>query len=350
MSEAFLTTTLQTLSNITCTSGNESAMRQAIRPLVADFVDEMRVDALGNLITYKRGTGERPLRVLVTAHMDEVGLMVVGHTSEGGLKVAPSGGINARLLPGLSVSVGKDKIPGVMGLQAIHRAKGTRTVPEIAGLLVDIGAKTKDEAVKAAPLGTPVGFVTQARQIEGTLTGKAFDNRAGCAILAALLRADPYPFDVYGVFTVQEEVGLRGAQVAAYAVNPDVGIALECTLADDLPKEEPDVSPTTELGKGPAITVKDRSYSTPPRLLRHFVRTAEAAAIPYQLKRPGVSGTEAGRIHAARGGVPAITVAVPSRYIHSPRALLRVRDFVDTWRLVREALLHLTVETLSFEI
>ena len=347
MSEEFLTSTLQTLSNIIGTSGYEGAVRQAIRPLVAESVDEMRVDALGNLITYKRGTGERPLRVLVTAHMDEVGLMVVGHTGEGSLKVAPSGGLNARLLPGLTVSVGQDKILGVIGLQAIHRAKGMQTVPEITKLVVDIGAKKKDEAAKAAPLGTPVGFITQARQIEGTLTGKAFDDRVGCAMLATLLRADPYPFDVYGVFTVQEEVGLRGAQVAAYAVDPDVGIALECTVADDLPKEEPDVSPTTALGKGPAITVKDRSYTTPPCLLRHFVRAAEDITIPYQLKRPGVSGTEAGSIHIARGGVPAITVAVPSRYIHSPRALLRARDLTDTWRLVRAALLRLTVKTLS---
>ena len=348
MNENFLTTTLLDLSNIMGTSGNERAVRQAIRPLVKDYVDAMRVDALGNLITYKRGAGKRPLRVLVTAHMDEVGLMVVGYTSEGGLKVEPSGGINARLLPGLTVSVGQDKIPGVMGLQAIHRADNVQTVPKITNLMVDIGAKSKDEAIKAAPLGTPVGFITQSRQIGGTLTGKAFDNRAGCTILAALLQEAPYPFDVYGVFTVQEEVGLRGVQVAAYAVEPDVGISLECTLADDLPKEEPDVSSTTELGKGAAITVKDRTYTTPPRLLGHFVRTAEEANIPYQLKRPGISGTEAGRIHSARSGVHAITVATPSRYIHSPRALLRVQDFVDTARLVRVALLRLTAETVSY--
>jgi len=339
---------LHTLSDLSGVSGNETAIRSAIKPLVRDHVDELRVDALGNLITFKRGSGENPMRVLVTAHMDEVGLMVTGHTSDGGLRAEPIGSLDARLLPGLHVWVGKDNLPGVIGLQAIHRADESAKVTPVDKLVIDIGATSKDEAQSAAPLGTPVTFATHFREMGVAVTGKAFDDRAGCAILVALLQGERLPCDVYGVFTVQEEVGLRGAQVAAYAVEPDVGFALEGTIADDLPKEEKDVSPTTVLGKGPAITVKDRSYTTPPRLLSHVLKAADAEGIPYQLKQPGISSTEASSINRARGGVPAITIAVPCRYIHGPRALLRPSDVENTLRLVRAAIDRLTPETLTF--
>lgn len=348
MSDNTLITMLQTLSDVNGTSGNETRVRQAIKPLIKDHVDEMRVDALGNLITFKHGRASNPLRVLVTAHMDEVGLMVTGYTNTGGLRVATIGGINARLLPGLQVTVGESQLPGIIGIQAIHRAKKNsfgKATP-VDSLTIDIGATTKDEAERAAPLGTALTFTTRFRDLGYSVRGKAFDDRAGCAILAALLQGERLPFDLYGVFTVQEEVGLRGARVAAYTINPDVGFALEGTIADDMPKEEKDVSPTTELGKGPAITVKDRSYTTPLRLLRHVLKTAEAEDLPHQLKQPGISSTEAGSIHSARGGVPAITISVPCRYIHSPVALARRSDLENTLRLVRASIAHLTPETL----
>jgi len=340
---------LHTLSDITGVSGDETKVRSAIKPLVENHVDTMRVDALGNLITYKRGTAENPLRVLVTAHMDEVGFMVVGHTGEGGLRVETIGSIPERLLPGTHVWVGKERMSGVIGLQAIHRAHGdsNHQAAPVENLVIDIGAKNKEEAQEAAPLGTSITFATRFREMGAALTGKAFDDRAGCAVLISLLQGERLPCDLYGVFTVQEEVGLRGARVATYAVEPDVGFALEGTLVDDLPKEDKDVSPTTELGKGPAITVKDRSYTTPPRLLSHVLKTAEAEGIPYQIKQPGISSTEAGSIHPARGGVPAITIAVPCRYIHSPRALLHPTDLENTLRLVRASIARLTPETLT---
>ncbi|HQE93421.1 MAG TPA: M42 family peptidase [Anaerolineae bacterium] len=345
-----LITTLQTLADLTGVSGDETKVRRAIKPLVENHVDTLRVDALGNLITYKRGTAENPLRVLVTAHMDEVGFMVTGHTGEGGLRVAAVGSIPERLLPGTHVWVGQEPLAGVIGLQAIHRLHG-ESFPQAApieDLVVDIGAKNKEEAQEAAPLGTVITFATRCREMGAVLTGKAFDDRAGCAILVALLQGERLPCDLYGVFTVQEEVGLRGARVAAYAVEPDVGFVLEGTLVDDLPKHEKDVSPTTELGKGPAITVMDRSYITPPRLLSHVLKTAAVESIPCQLKQPGISGTEAGGIHPARGGVPAITIAVPCRYIHSPRAVLHPNDLANTLRLVRASIARLTPETLAF--
>lgn len=339
------TETLKTLSNVMATSGDETPVRRVLRPLIEDHVDELRVDAMGNLITLKRGTGERPLRVLVTAHMDEVGFMVVGHAKDGELKVRSVGGIDARLLPGLDVRVGEDQLPGVIGLKAIHRDNSTKVTP-LKNLVVDIGVSDKDEAQKLAPVGTRVTFPTEAHEVGRLIAGKAFDDRAGCAVLVDLLQGEPLPFDLYGVFTVQEEVGLRGARVAGYTVAPDAAFVLEGTIADDLPKEE-DVSPTSELGKGPVITVMDRSYVADPRLLRHVVQTAKAENIPYQFKQPGIGGTDAGTIHFARGGVPSITLAVPCRYIHGPISLLDPRDLTHTLALTRAALQRLTLELLE---
>lgn len=334
------------LSDTPGISGNETAVRRALRRLIEGYVDDVRVDAMGNLIARNAGDGTSPIRVMLAAHMDEVGLMVVGYTNDGELRVATVGGIPERLLPGLTVSVGEESLPGVIGLTAIHRANrgNLDKAPSIDQLAVDIGASSKEEAKRLAPMGTPLAFSTRFETMGGSCAGKAFDDRAGCAALVALLCGQPFPFEVVGTFTVQEEVGLRGARVAAYAIEPDVAIVLEGTLADDLPKEEPDVSPTTTLGQGPAVTVMDRSYTTPPRLLRHFVQVAEAEGIPYQFKQPGVGGTDAGSVHQARSGIPTITVAVPCRYIHSPISLIRESDLVGLVQLVDAATRRITAD------
>ncbi len=349
MTATNLTEILIKLSNVKATSGDETEMRRTVRPYVEEHVDDLRVDALGNLLTVKKGFGEVPLKVLVTAHMDEVGLMVVDHDSSGLLHVRAVGGIDARLLPGLDVRVGEEQLPGVIGLQAIHRAKeNAKKVTPLEKLTVDIGAASEDEAKNLAPIGTRVTFATEARRLGDLIAGKAFDDRAGCTTLISLLQAPPYPFDLHAVFTVQEEVGLRGARVAAYTVDPDVAFALEGTIADDLPKEE-DASPTSEIGKGPVITVMDRSYISDARLLRYTIRLAEELEIPYQFKQPGVGGTDSGAIHLARGGVPTLTVAVPCRYIHSPTSLLHPQDLERTATLMEALLRRLTPEVLERE-
>jgi putative aminopeptidase FrvX len=311
-------------------------------------VDEVRVDTMGNVLAFKRGTGRRRMRVMLSAHMDEVGLMVVGHTSDGFLQVRPVGGIHPRLLPGALLRVGPDRIPGVIGIKPVHLLSedGESQVPTIEDLVVDVGAKNKDEAKKLAPVGMYAAFATPFRELGPTVSGKAFDDRAGCAVQVELLRGERFRFDLHAAFTVQEEVGLRGAQVAAYAIAPDCGFALEGTVADDIPKGK-DASPTTELGKGPAITVMDRSFIADRRLIRLLTSTAEELDIPYQFKQPGVGGTDAGAIHRTREGVPSVTVAVPCRYIHSPVALLSLEDFSNTVRLMRESLSRLTRRTLS---
>ncbi len=339
---------LRELSDAYGVSGNEDAVRSILVDAVRDHVDDLGIDALGNLLTVKRGTGETGMRVMVAAHMDEVGLMVVDHDDRGLLKVRAVGGIDARLLPGTLLSVGPDSIPGVIGIKPIHlvEADDMEKVSKIRELTVDIGAKDKDDAQKATPLGTYATFATRYRELGPTVTGKAFDDRAGCAVLVELLRGERLSFDLHGVFTVQEEVGLRGARVAGFSVDPDCAFALEGTIADDIPKDK-DVSPTTELGKGPAITVMDRSFIADRRLVRLLTSTADELDIPYQVKQPGLGGTDAGAIHLAREGVPSVTVAVPSRYIHSPVALLSLEDFDNTVRLMRESLSRLTRETLA---
>jgi putative aminopeptidase FrvX len=344
---------LKELSEAVGVSGDEEGVRAVVLDAAREHVDQVKVDTLGNVLTFKRGTGRRRMRVMLAAHMDEIGLMVVGHDSDGFLQVRAVGGIDPRLLPGVLLQVGPDRIPGVIGIKPIHllkREEGEKAL-KIEDLVVDVGAKGKDEAKGLAPLGTYATFATRFRNLGPgpglgpTVSGKAFDDRAGCAVLVELLRGERFRFDLHAAFTVQEEVGLRGARVAAYAIEPDCAFALEGTVADDIPKDK-DVSPTTELGKGPAITVMDRSFIADRRLVRLLTSTAEELGIPYQFKQPGVGGTDSGAIHKSREGVPSATVAVPCRYIHSPVALLSLDDLDNTVRLMRESLSRLTRRTL----
>jgi len=343
-----MTMILKELSDAFGVSGNEDDVRAIVLDAVRDHVDEVKVDSMGNVLALKRGTGQVPLRVMLAAHMDEIGLMVVGHDDNGFLKVRSVGGIDPRLLPGTLLVVGPDRIPGVIGVKPIHLLQSgeAKKVAKIEDLVIDVGAESKDEAEKLAPLGTYATFASRFRELESTVSGKAFDDRVGCAVLVELLRGEPFAFDLHAAFTVQEEVGLRGARVAAFTIDPDCAFALEGTIADEIPKEK-DVSPTTRLGDGPAITVMDRSFIADRRLVQLLIRTAEEQDIPYQIKQPGLGGTDAGAIHLAREGVPSATVAVPSRYIHSPVALLSLDDFENTVRLMRESLSRLTRDTLK---
>ena len=339
---------LQELSDAIGVSGNEDDVRAILIAAVRDHVDQIDIDAMGNVLALKRGSEQDRLRVMLAAHMDEIGLMVVGHDDDGHLKVRTVGGIDSRLLPGTVFAVGSDRIPGVIGVKPIHLLKSGEAdkVPKIEDLVLDIGAKDKDEAEKLAPLGTYAAFATRFQELGKAVSGKAFDDRAGCAVLVELLRGDRFAFDLHAAFTVQEEVGLRGARVAAFSIDPDCAFALEGTIADEIPKEK-DVSATTQMGKGPAITVMDRSFIADRRLVRLLIDTAEEQQIPYQIKQPGMGGTDAGAIHLVREGVPSATVAVPSRYIHSPVALLSLDDFDNTVRLMRESLSRLTRDLLE---
>jgi endoglucanase len=332
-------------------SGRESAVRALIRTEVEPLVDRLEVDALGNLITFKAGTGAAPrLKVMLSAHMDEVGFVITDVDKSGLLKFAAVGGIDVRLLLAKRVLVGADRagadpVPGVITGPAplSETAEGARRVPHIDDLAIDIGAgdeKTAGGKVKQGDYGV---FATKFRPLSDdpawpTVRGKAFDDRAGCAALVALL-AGRYPVDLYGVFTVQEEVGLRGARVAAYRVEPDAAISLEGTICDDLPQPaDEDNTPVTRIGDGPALSLMDRALVSHPGLLRLLQDTAEAEGIRIQYKAPLLGSTDSGAIHLTRAGVPAITASIPCRYIHSPAAILNLNDLADTVRLVAAAL------------
>jgi putative aminopeptidase FrvX len=342
---------LKELSEAIGVSGDESAIRKIIAEAVRGHVDELRSDTIGNLFAVKKARGKgNGLRVMLAAHMDEVGLMITGIDGSGGLRFRTVGGIDDRVLLGKTLLVGPDKLPGVIGVKPVHLLKddeGTQVV-KVDSMMIDIGASSKEEAEKLVKPGQVAAFATRYNKVGRTVTGKAFDDRAGCAVLVELLceAGNRFPFELHGVFTVQEEVGLRGAQVAANAVEPDCAFALEGTICDDLPKEK-DASPTTQLGKGPAITVMDRSVLADRRLVDHLIATADKLGIPYQFKQPGMGGTDAGAIARSKTGVPSVPVAVPCRFIHSPVARLSLDDFENTVRLMRESLKRLTPDILK---
>jgi endoglucanase len=342
-----VTALLKRLSEAHGVSGHEGEVRSIILEEIRDRVDACRVDALGNLIARRKGTGESALRVLVAAHMDEVGLMITQAEDGGLLRFAKVGGIDDRVLPARSVLIGDARVPGVIGVKPVHLLEKSDR-DQVTGwkqLAIDIGAVSRAEAEKLVQRGDRAVFATEFRELAGggsawrTVQGKAFDDRVGCAILAELLN-ERFPFDLVAAFTVQEEVGLRGARVASFAEDPEAAIVMECTAANEVPTRR-DVSPSTRIGAGPAITIRDNSFIADPRLVALFRDTAQLLRIPHQFKQPNIGGTDAGSIQRARAGVPSLTVAVPARYIHSPAAIMDLNDFEATITLAREALRRL---------
>ncbi|MGQ9908764.1 MAG: M42 family metallopeptidase [Candidatus Flexifilum sp.] len=344
---------LRELSEAAGISGQEDAVRKIVLNAIKGHVDSIRIDPLGSVTAIKRGTGERPLRVLVAAHMDEVGFMVTGFESDGTIRFTPVGGIDERILPGLRVRIGAAAVPGVILWTPIHKNQD-QSVVKLANLRIDIGASSKDEAADRVKRGDPIVFDAAFRELEGgVLRGKAFDDRSGCALLIDVLQAGPYPVEVIGAFTVQEEIGLRGAQVVAQTVNPDVAFILEGTTAHDLPDPlaQPDdareINPTSRMRGGPVISVMDRSLIVPPRLVQFLRETAEAEGIPYQYKTQLGGGTDGGAVHTANAGVKTAVISLPCRYIHSPLALLHRDDYAAALKLIQAALHRISADILT---
>ncbi len=342
---------LDQLSQAPGISGQEDAVRDIILKAIEPHTTDITIDSMGNVLAVQKGTdsANRP-RVMLAAHMDEVGFLVIGHDSDGSLQFDSVGGIDDRILPGLRVCVGKDGLPGVIMWGPVHKNR-EQTVTKMSSLRIDIGATSKADAQGKAPLGTMIVFDSHYGKIGKLLRGKAFDDRAGCSVLVDLLAHGPYPCDVLAAFTVQEEVGLRGAQVAARTLQPDVAFALETTTAHDLPDPtaDPDntlvsVNPTARVGAGPAITVMDRSIMVSPRMIDLVRTAAEAEDMPYQYKSRRGGGNDAGAIQLQNGGIPSATVSIPARYIHSPVALISQTDYDAVVTLFQRVLADITVE------
>ena len=335
---------LERLSNAVAVSGDEGAVRRIVLEQVRPLADEVRVDALGNVLAVKRGTSPNRLRVMIAAHMDEIGFMLTHDDDKGLFRFGKVGGIDTRNILGKAVWVGPERIPGVIGMTPIHLAtpESRKRVPDLDALRIDVGP---ENAGKVKP-GMRATFATEFRRLGPSIRAKALDDRLGVATLIELLRHAPANIDLLAAFTVQEEIGLRGAQVAAFALEPDIAFVLDCTPALDMPHPdgEPNTRYNTRLGNGPAIYTADRATISDPRLIHHLVETAEAESIPYQFRQAGGGGTDAGAIHKQRGGIPSVSVSTPGRYLHTPASLARIDDWKHTFYLVLAALRRLTPE------
>ncbi len=346
---------LKELSEAIGVSGQEDAVRKIVLNAIKDHTDEIKIDPMGSVLAVKKGTGENLPRVMLAAHMDEIGFMVTGYDSNGLIHFTSIGGVDDRILPGLRVKVGDKQHPGVILWKPIHKGRDQNVVT-MSSLRIDIGVSSKDAAQGKAKRGERIAFDSKYMELGSkTLRGKAFDDRVGCSLLIDVLQGGPYPVDVLAAFTVQEEIGLRGAQVAAQIFNPDVAFALEGTTAHDVPKPDADpddaeeINPACKMGAGPVISVMDRSMITDPRILGFLKRTATINNIPYQLKTALGGGTDAGRIHMANAGVPSGVISMPCRYIHSPAALLNKDDYANTLKLIQAILNTMTAEVLNHE-
>lgn len=344
---------LKELSEAIGISGKEDAVRKIVLDAIKEHATNIRIDPMGSVTALKASKGKSRLRVMLAAHMDEVGFMVMGYDSDGLIRFASVGGIDDRILPGLRVKVGDNLIPGVVVWTPIHKNQ-EQNVVKISNLRIDIGATSKDEASGKAKRGDSIAFDSRYMEIGAQmLRGKSFDDRAGCSLLIDVLQDGTYPVDVVAAFTVQEEVGLRGAQVAAQTLKPDVAIVLEGTTAHDVPSPtaEPDdeeaPNPACCVQGGPVLTVMDRSLIVNPRLLAFLRETAEAEGIPYQYKTLPGGGTDGGSIHTANSGVPTAVISLPCRYIHSPTAYLHRDDYNNALRLIRAVLNRITPEILA---
>ena len=337
---------LEKLSNACAVSGDEQQVRKIVLEEIKAHADEFHVDALGNVLALRKSNAAKPLRVLIDAHMDEIGFMIVDDDKEGLFRFEKVGGIDERVLPGKSVQVGKDNIPGVIGAKPIHLTEEGETGRKIPleALRIDVG-----QAGGKVKIGDRATFATRFRQLGPSLFGKALDNRLGVATIIELLKNPPGNIDLQVVFSVQEEIGARGARVAAYSFNPDLAFAIDSTPAYDLPvwDDEENAGYNTRLGAGGAIYTADAGLISDPRLVRHLAQTGEDLHIPFQFRQPGGGGTNAGAIHRVRAGVPSVAVSVPSRYQHTAVSVARLSDWENTLTLLYSALARLDRSILS---
>lgn len=319
--------TLKTLCVLSGPSSYEGPVRDYLMARAKAAGALCRVDGMGNLICEKKGTKAAPGKLMLAAHMDEVGLIVRRITDDGYLKFACLGGIDRRVLIGKPVFLGNDRVPGVIGLKAIHltTAEERKKVPKLEELFIDIGADSREEAEKLTHLGDFAVFSDSITEYgEGFIKAKAIDDRIGCAVMIELLEQE-LPMDVTFAFTVQEEVGTRGAFGAAFSVTPEIALVLETTTAAD--------SPTTDRhrrvcypGKGPVVSYMDGGTVFDRGLYDLLGRLAEENGIPWQTKEYISGGNDARAIQRSKAGVRAAVISAAVRYLHSPSSVAAIKD------------------------
>ena len=326
-----LAETLEKLSNACGVAGREEEVRSLMKSFLKPYVDEVKEDKLGNIIGIKKGKKNAP-KVMLAAHMDEIGLLVKIISKKGFIQFAKIGGIDDRILLAQNVIVYTEKGPlhGIIGSKPPHiqKEEERKRVLTCDELFIDIGAENQEQAKKmGVKIGDPVGFdIKFAKVGKNIVIGRAFDDRVGCAVMVEVMkRLEKTECTVYAVGTVQEEVGLRGATTAAFGIYPDVGIALDVTIAGDVPGVR-EVEAPIKLGKGPSIEIADMGLIAHPKVVRLLVDAAEENKIPYQLETGLPGSTDAARISLTREGVPSGVISIPTRYIHSPSSLLSLED------------------------
>ncbi len=315
-------------------SGDEKAVRDIIIEEIKDYADELRVDAVGNIIAFKHGKKTPSKKLLISAHTDEVGFIVTHIDDDGTLKVAEVGGIDRRCIPGSAVKI-NGKVNGVFGIKPIHlcSADEKKQIPKLKDMYIDIGASDREEAGKLVSVGDSVAFVSDFIINNDALIAKAIDDRAGCCIMIEMIKSD-LEYDMYFSFVVQEEVGLRGATCAAFSVAPDSAIVVESTTASDVPGiEESNVM--CKVGKGAVISFMDRATVYDREYFKLALKSAEKARANVQIKEGVAGGNDSGAIHKSRGGVRTAAVSVPCRYLHSAYTMISLKDLEDTEKTVK---------------
>ena len=327
---------LHELCTLNGVSGNEDQVRAFIREKAQSYADSIRTDAMGNLIVFKKGKKSTGNKLLLAAHMDEVGIIVTHVTDEGYLKFDFVGGVDRRVAIGKSVVLGEKQVPGIIGLKAIHLVsrEEQKKTPKTDSMYIDIGAKNKEAALELVQPGTYGAFVGAPEAFgNGLLKAKAMDDRAGCAIMLTLLQEE-LPMDMTFAFTVQEEVGTRGAFGAAFSVSPEIALVLETTTAADLPGVE-EHRKVCAPGKGPVISYMDGGTIYDRGLFETLRRLAEENEIPWQTKEYIAGGNDARTIQRTKAGVRVAAVSAAVRYLHAPASVGSVADFENMLKLTR---------------
>ncbi len=336
-----MTNLLEKLTSIHAVSGNEEKIRNFILKEVSAFA-ECRIDKNGNLICFKKGKKRAVKKVMLDAHMDEVGLIASSYTSDGFIKFQTVGGIETAVMLCRSV-VFENGVRGVVGLKPVHLSgkEESKKLPDADSLYIDIGASSEQEAKNLVKLGTTAVFESDFVKLsDNTVKARAIDDRVGCAILISLLKEES-ECDFYGVFSVLEEVGARGARTAAYEINPDAAIILEATTAADLHGVENE-NAVCKLGDGPAVSFMDRSTLYDRRLYD----SALSSSVKCQVKSMVAGGNNAGAIHLTRSGIPSLAISIPCRYIHSPSCVANFEDIDNALLLSKEMLTKIALGNL----
>lgn len=308
-----------------------------------NLVDKAWKDNLGNILAVKEGTNGNN-RILLDAHTDEIGFMISHIENKGFLRFVPIGGWDTRILLGQTVVIRSEpgKIHrGIIGSKPPHLTSlnERKKIVEISDMYIDVGMVSKEEVVKNnIVIGTTGTLFSPFVEFPNNMVrGKAFDDRTGCNVLLNIMKllkeGAPVKDTILFNFAVQEEIGGRGAITGAFNLKPTIAIAIENTTAADVPDIKEAEVPAY-IGKGPAITVADKSIISSPKVNERLIKNAELNKIPYQIKKPMYGGTDAGKIHISREGVPSSVVSVPCRYIHSPTSLLKLEDILNTIRLI----------------